>query len=502
LIELQQTSRVEVALRAFLHTPLAALLERAGDPRAGALALFHETAGTVPAYATFLREHTCDPGAVSVPADLARVPLVTKANYLRRHPLPALCRGGRLVNNDFVAVSSGSTGEPTFWPRFVTDELAIATRFEQIFHDAFRASEKRTLAVVCFALGSWVGGMYTSACCRHVAAKGYPLTVVTPGNQREEIWRVLRALAPHYEQTVLLGYPPFLKDVIDGGRAAGIDWASCAVKLVMAGEVFSEDWRSLVAERAAIVDPVHDTASLYGSADAGVLGNETPLSVCIRRYLSAHPNAARELFGQARLPTLVQYDPHARYFETLAGAEEQTLLFTGDNGVPLVRYHIADQGGLLSCQEMLHFLDQCGFDPRAALPAATPLRPLPFVYVFGRTHLAVSFFGANLYPENVSVGLEQPGVREWVTGKFVMQAREGLDQLPQLMLAVELAPGVTPDEHKRERIAQAVLTQLLRLNSEYANYTPPEYRTPRVSLHPTGAPDWFPPGVKHRYTRA
>jgi len=50
-------------------------------------------------------------------------------------------------------------------------------------------------------------------------------------------------------------------------------------------------------------------------------------------------------------------------------------------------------------------------------------------------------------------------------------------------------------------MAEAILAQLLRLNSEFANYTPPEYRRPRVTLHAAGNPDWFPPGVKHRYTR-
>ena len=32
---------------------------------------------------------------------------------------------------------------------------------------------------------------------------------------------------------------------------------------------------------------------------------------------------------------------------------------------------------------------------------------LPFAFVFGRANFTVSFFGANVYPENISVGLEQ-----------------------------------------------------------------------------------------------
>ena len=124
------------------------------------------------------------------------------------------------------------------------------------------------------------------------------------------------------------------------------------------------------------------------------------------------------------------------------------------------------------------------------------------MYVFGRTHFAVSFFGANIYPENVSVGLEQPAVRDWVTGKFVLQAREGIDDAPHLAIAVELAASVEPDARKVDRVAESVLTHLMRLNSEFANYTPAEYRKPRVTLHAAGDPAWFPVGVKHRYTRA
>lgn len=36
----------------------------------------------------------------------------------------------------------------------MTDELAVASRFEQIFHDSFEADRLPTLAVVCFPLGT------------------------------------------------------------------------------------------------------------------------------------------------------------------------------------------------------------------------------------------------------------------------------------------------------------------------------------------------------------
>ncbi|HEU4539210.1 MAG TPA: phenylacetate--CoA ligase family protein, partial [Polyangiaceae bacterium] len=121
------------AYRTFVETDLDALLAaRAGrDPAENALALFRRAAAEVPAYGEFLRERGVDPGAVRGPDDFGRLPLVTKADYVRRYPLPARCRGGRLAAADMAAVSSGSTGEPTFWPRALPDELAVAWRFEQ-----------------------------------------------------------------------------------------------------------------------------------------------------------------------------------------------------------------------------------------------------------------------------------------------------------------------------------------------------------------------------------
>jgi phenylacetate-CoA ligase len=499
------STRREISISAFqnfLNTPLATQLQQSlhTNPETEVLQLFQTVAATVPAYGAFLQERGIEPQAIQTFADFQSLPLLTKANYIQRYPLANLCRDGKLANCDLIAVSSGSTGQPTFWPRFLSDEFQIATRFEQIFCDSFQADSRTTLAVICFTLGTWVGGIYTASCCRHLAAKGYPVTVVTPGNNKAEIFRVVCELAPLFDQIVLLGYPPFLKDVIDSGIAERIQWQQYSVKLVMAGEVFSEEWRSLVGDRIGSTNPCYDFASLYGTADAGVLGNETPLSICIRRFFAQNPEAARNLFGESRLPTLVQYDPLSRFFETQDG----TLLFSGDNGIPLIRYHISDTGGIIAYEQMLQFLQENGFDPLAELQSQgnRGIYLLPFVYVFGRSHFTVSYFGANIYPENIQVGLEQPGIRDWVTGKFVMEVKEDDDKNRFLSITVELAPVLKGNEERKEAIAFSIYTQLVRLNSEFANYVPSQYQLPQVTLLPFGDPEYFPIGVKHRYTRA
>lgn len=450
--------------------------QRRWDP----VGFVHDVAESVPAYRAFLADAGLDPADIKTADDFSRLPLMSKNNYHRRYPLSDRCRGGR--PGDMVAISSGSTGTPTVWPRSVVDELHIAARFEQVF-GTFGADTRSTLAVVCFPLGTWVGGLFTMSCLRHLAVKGYPVTTVTPGNNRAEILRVLPELAPHFDQVVLLGYPPFLKDVIDNGS----DWSTYHLKMVFAGEVFSEQWRDLVAARAGIADPVSDMASLYGCADAGVLAVETPRSVSIRRFLAARPELAREVFGESRLPTLAQYDPASRFFETHKG----TLLFSGDNGVPLVRYHIADEGGLITHEDMVALCERHG-----CVPEDGP--DLPFVFVFGRSLFTVSFFGANIYPENVTVGLERPHVSDWVTGKFVLQTYEDADRDLRLRITVELAPGKDGDA---EGLAVSIRDELVRLNSEFAHYVPADRQLPEIVLRPAGDPEYFPVGVKHRYTR-
>jgi phenylacetate-CoA ligase len=489
------------AWQTFLSTSLETL-NHAADSETALLNLFHRVSDSVPAYRDFLQKQKIDPAQIQTFEDWQQLPLTTKQNYLQQYSLNDLCRNGTIASCDMIAVSSGSTGQPSFWLRSLADEFQVATRFEQIFYGSFQADTRSTLAVICFALGTWVGGMYTANCCRHLAAKGYPITVITPGNNKTEILRVIQSLAPLYQQVLLLGYPPFLKDVIDSGINQGVSWSDYHVKLVMAGEVFSEEWRTLVGERLGSTNFYYDSASLYGTADAGVLGNETPLSICIRRWFADHPEAARQLFGESRLPTLVQYDPNSRFFEVQDG----TLLFSGDNGIPLIRYHIADTGGIISHTAMLEFLKSYDFDPYTVLNDGLlnhnrGLYPLPFVYVFGRSHFIISYFGANIYPENITVGLEQSPVCDWVTGKFVMQVKQDADQNKFLFVAVELAPSVEASPDKQQTIAESIRQQLCRLNSEFANYVPAAQQIPQIMLTATADPEYFPLGVKHRYTR-
>ena len=66
---------------------------------------------------------------------------------------------------------------------------------------------------------------------------------------------------------------------------------------------------------------------------------------------------------------------------------------------------------------------------------------------------------------------------------------------------VELLPGAAPSDALTTDVAVSIQRELERLNSEFLNYAPAERRRPRVRLLPHAEPEYFPLGVKHRYTR-
>ena len=83
-----------------------------------------------------------------------------------------------------------------------------------------------------------------------------------------------------------------------------------------------------------------------------------------------------------------------------------------------------------------------------------------------------------------------------------MQIQLDADQNPTLDVAVELLPDASPSDALTEDVAASIQRELERLNSEFLNYAPAERRRPRVRLLKHADAEYFPLGVKHRYTRA
>lgn len=468
-----------------------------GSGEAMALRLFHEAAKRVPAYQDFLYQRGVNPATIRTIADFRQVPAIDKSNYLTQYPLHKLCWDGTLAGLGMISVSSGSTGQPFFWPRGPEQDQEGAWFHGRIFRRIFDVQEHSTLLVICFSMGTWIAGSYTTASSLQLIAEGLSMNVVTPGIEKAEAIKAIKNLAPNYEQIILAGYPPLTKDIVDEGRREGINWRSFRTRFLWAGETFSEEWRSYLLQKVGSTDLYHDSASIFGSADAALLGHETPVSVLARRLLNRRPAQLRRLFGAIILPSLVQYQPERRYFETMNGE----LIFTARAGIPLVRYNIHDLGGLMGYEEMTRALGPAFAVGLEHHHIDATQWQLPFVYLGGRKDFTITIYGVNIYPENVKAALIDSRVRSRLTGKFTMATKNRSDMDQYFEINIELAQGQGVTPVLEALVKEVLLAKLKRLNAEYhrLNVAVGSKSLPQINLVPWGHPQYFKAGVKHHW---
>jgi phenylacetate-CoA ligase len=470
--------------------------KKRGETRA--LALFHAAAEYVPAYKDFLQKNQIKPDKIKTIADFKQIPLVDKENYLRVYPLDQLCWHGNISSSQMISVSSGSSGQPFFWPRGQILDAETALEHELFLTSFFELDQKSTLFIVCFAMGMYVAGPVTMNSVLHMSEKGYPVTVVTPGYSPDDVLRIIPNIASQYDQVVLAGYPPYIKEIIDQGADRGINWPDINLKFLLAGEGFNESWRTYVAKLSGDRSPVHDFMNLYGSADAAVLAHETTASIVIRRRISEDLETRRKIFNDERLPSLLQYHPEHKYFETVG----EEIIFTATGGVPLVRYNIHDRGGILSRSDIEEKIPELK-ESFAEIAKNHQLWNLPFVYVFGKSDQTAIVYGANVYPENIKKALEEEGLCRYCSGKIIMYTELDKNNDQRLHIEVECSNGTNPSKQMTEKMKRRVFETLMEVNSEYrvVNQGIGDRSVPIISLYPHGDARFQSYGAKHKWTK-
>lgn len=472
------------------------LSSQAEEAFARALQTFQETAQRVPAYADFLKKQNIDPSTIRTPEEFAAVPAMAKTNYLKKYSLPQLLWDGSFNDVSIVSTSSGSSGLPTYWPRGVLAAEESAHFHETIFNQNFQTKQKSTLVVIAFSMGNWIAGTYTLSAMQELQQCGHKITVITPGIDKGAIIRCLQDLAPCFEQTILMGYPPFIKDAIDGALDERVRLGPLNLKIVLAGETISERWRDYILKRIKAVDEYGSMATIYGTADAGLLGNETPLSIYIRRLAMKNQKLAETLFPNAmNLPSLVQYDPMRRYFEE----EHGYLVFTARNVLPLIRYKILDKGRIIPHQEMIATLTALGH----TIPTSVQCdgQQLPFLVIDGRTDVSTTFYALNVYPEHIKHGLELPQLQRYISGKFVVSTEyDDKTQEQSLHLMIELKKRVQSSVDLKQMILRSVVKSLKAYNNEYNRlYQELKHKAdPIIELVDHESPE-FAIKIKHRW---
>jgi phenylacetate-CoA ligase len=468
-----------------------------------AISLFESCAEKVPAYKDFLLKNGIESSKIKTFEDFQTVPSITKENYLRKYSLEDLCMQGTLAQSLVFTSTSGSTGVPFYFPR-----NGILDWQSSIYHEMFlRASsidkKKSTLILVCFGMGVWIGGVITYEAFKTISERGYPLTILTPGVNKKEIYEALKNLGPKFDQVILCGYPPFMKDVIDEAKDNGVNWHNYDLKIVFAAEAFSEKFRDYILRKTGIKDVYRDTMNIYGSADLGTMAEETPISILIRRLALKNKKIYQRLFKDAnRLPTLAQFNPYFINFESVDGR----VFCTGNNALPLIRYEIGDNGGVTDYSDIEMIFKEEGMDlheEARKVGIENTITELPFVYVYERTDLSTKLYGAIIYPEYVKLALQDVNIEKYITGKFTMYTQHDENQNEYLEINVELKPGTTESEWLKNEVERLVSQSLLEKSAEHKNnaHMMPGRVNPRIVFWPHEHPNHFQVGIKQKWVK-
>lgn len=465
------------------------------------LALFHDAAKRVPAYKAFLKKRGIRAGNIRTLEDFKKIPSTSKADYLKKYPLADLCWDGSLTRPAVFSSTSGSTGKPFYFQRTPNLEEEYSVLAELFLGNGAEVPSPKnpTLVIIGFGMGVWIGGTLTYRAFDIASRRAYPVSILPVGVNKAEIFKALRDLAPSFKQTILIGYPPFIKDIIDEAELENINLKSLNIRLLFAAEAFSEHFRDYLAKKIGIKNVYRDTLNIYGTADIGAMAFETPTAILIRRLAMKDKKLFERIFGDAqKMPTLAQYNPAFVSFE----APEGEILITGYSAVPLVRYAIGDRGGVHTYNELKAIFTESGINlEKEAKRLDAPLYELPFVYVYERADFSTKLYGAIIYPEHVKVGLQDSTLEKFITGRFTMTTENDANHNEYLEINIELQRRAEGSESIRGAIVENVVNSLSSSNSEYRNNyaNMPDRVTPRIVFWPHEHPKYFNPSTKQKW---
>ncbi len=467
-----------------------------GSPERGfkrALTLFYEASRRVPAYKDFLRKNKVKAEKILTEEDFTKLPLVDKKNYISQYSLEELSWDGTLNNAQYISTSSGSTGEPFFWPRGFRQDVAVGIFYQQILEKIFGTKNSRTLVVDSFALGAWIAGLEFYNAAKWIAEHGNQITIITPGIEKKEAINQIKKLSPNFDKIILVGYPPFVKDILEEGVVSGIPWKKKDVYLLTAGEAISEKWRKYTLSIIGKENSLTGLINVYGMAESGVVAHETPLSILFRQKFCSGLPDSEKIVG------CYQYYPMMKYFEI---DRNKTVVLTSDAGLPLIRYDTRDTGGILNYSDIIK-IGELELKKKLAQHEINPNKlALPLIYLYGRKDLSVSLYALQIYVENLKQTLESAPFSPYLSGLFTMGVTHNRRLNQSFEIIIELARNKKPNLSFAKEITNYTVKKLCQLNSEYSKLhkTIGKKAMPHIKLVKYGEINTVP-GRKHKWIK-
>ncbi len=419
-----------------------------------AFELYSTVCSSCKAYKKFLYEQHIMPSQISTTENFTDLPLTNKHNYLETYAIEdRLYSDKEIADYYMVCFSSGSTGEPTSWPRDFEADKRVTELNKAMYQRLFDIESKKTLVVVTFGLGAWTAGMFTSKLCWETSP-GHKLSVVTPGLDKVVAFNVIKALGKHYDQTIITGYPPFIVDLLEYGSLHKFDFSEINTKIHYTSARVSEKQRNSLVRRVSGTRSRYDVMGFYACSETGIIGIETREIVDVLEKAYRSKNLCEALFKDPNPPTLVEYNPEVKFLEEI----DNHIIVTAKQPVPLIRYDMNDRGGLLSGTTINHILKEHGEKE------ISELNGKHYVYVHGRAD-AVRLLN-NIYVDDVQYCLEMSVFANRFSGNFQYGLEDkGLKN--RLNLVVYLKDGYEMTKLESRQFIREFYKHLMKVNPDF-----------------------------------
>lgn len=404
------------------------------------------------------------------------VPETDKSNYITKYSMPERCLDGEMGRHwHLIDESSGSTGQPFNWIRSARERRESHYFISYFARYCFGSEPWITLNA--FSMGAWATGLNMG-----IALQRNSL-VKNTGPDMDKIIQTIEYFGKEY-QYLILGYPPFLKHLIDYANTKSFQLSDYRLMALVGGEGMSEGLRDYLL-------PVFKKVySGYGATDLEIgMSGETPVAVAIRRLARNNKEVRVALFGEdPRLPMLFQYNPLMHYLELNAQQELVCTITRTSLLSPRIRYNVHDEGGLARYDEMADKLRILGFDIDEMSVAAGGRRKLrlPFLWIYGRKDATISVMGANIYPEDIEQCVYGHAELATYVRSYCLSLSEDEKSNVHPLIMLELNGTVFPPPSLD--VSEIIRSGLFALNADYreayAEY--PDALMPVVHFHAEG----------------
>jgi len=338
----------------------------------------------VPAYKRFYKAHqSVDPKFGKGGLDFTGIYAMDKQNYIKKYSINSRCWNGFIPRSGvLVDESSGSSGTPTSWVRGADERRAI----RQLIQVYFRQLEKdRQIFVLnAFAMGAWATGMASTMALLE------KYMVKSTGPDQVKIIETMLEFGSKYDY-VILGYPPFLRDLVE---IKGFDFKKYKITAIYGGEAMSESMRKYLEKSFTRV------VGSYGASDLEInIAAESDFTIALRNEIlrDSEFSKALTITEYGVVPMIFQYNPFDYVFEVNEKNEILVSICRKNNINPRIRYNIHDLGQIYRLKDLkpvlkkhnkTHLLKKLQVD-------------LPLLLHYGRSDLSLDFYGAVVSPESI-----------------------------------------------------------------------------------------------------